>query len=75
MLILAKSVLSIMIGFLASLFLGVIIVPILRKKHIEQRVSVYLEDAHKKKDGTPTMGGIIFILGAFISIIALLILS
>lgn len=75
MLILAKSVLSIMIGFLASLFLGVIIVPILRKKHIEQRVSVYLEDAHKKKDGTPTMGGIIFILGAFISILALLLLN
>ena len=36
MLILAKSVLSIMIGFLASLFLGVIIVPILRKKHIKK---------------------------------------
>ncbi len=75
MLILAKSVLSLMIGFLASLFLGLIIVPMLRKKHIEQRVSVYLEDSHKKKDGTPTMGGIIFILGTFLSILALLILD
>ena len=75
MLILAKSVLSLMIGFLASLFLGLIIVPILRKRHIEQRVSIYLEDAHKKKDGTPTMGGIIFILGAFFSILALLLLN
>ena len=75
MLILAKSVLSLMIGFLASLFLGVIIVPLLRRNNIGQRVSIYLEDAHKKKDGTPTMGGIIFILGAFISIIALLIMN
>ena len=75
MLILAKSVLSLMIGFLASLFLGLIIVPILRKRHIEQRVSIYLEDAHKKKDGTPTMGGIIFILGAFFSILTLLLLD
>ena len=75
MLILAKSVLSLMIGFLASLFLGVIIVPLLRKKHIAQRVSVYLEDAHKKKDGTPTMGGIIFIIGAFVSVLALLLLD
>ena len=75
MLILAKSVLSLMIGFLATLFLGVVIVPILRKKHIGQRVSVYLEDSHKKKDGTPTMGGIIFILGTFISILTLLLLD
>lgn len=72
MLILAKSVLSLMIGFLASMILGLIIVPILRKRHISQRVSVYLEDSHKKKDGTPTMGGIIFILAVFISIITLL---
>lgn len=75
MLILAKSILSLMIGFLASMFLGLIIVPILRRRHISQRVSVYLENTHKKKDGTPTMGGIIFILGTFVSIIALLILN
>ena len=36
MLILAKSVLSLMIGFLATLFLGVVIVPILRKKHMKE---------------------------------------
>ncbi len=75
MLILAKSVLSLMIGFLVSIGLGLVIVPMLRRRHISQRVSVYLEDAHKKKDGTPTMGGIIFILSAFISIITLLIFN
>lgn len=73
MLILAKSVLSLMIGFLVSIILGLIIVPMLRRMHIAQRVSIYLEESHKKKDGTPTMGGIIFILGAFISILTLLI--
>ena len=75
MLILAKAILSLMIGFLVSIVLGMIIVPILRKRHIQQRVSVYLEDAHKKKDGTPTMGGIIFIIGAFISILTLLVFN
>ena len=75
MLILAKSVLSLMIGFLSALFIGMILVPILRRMHITQRVSIYLENAHKKKEGTPTMGGIIFILGAFVSIIALLIMN
>ena len=75
MLILAKSVLSLMIGFLVSIILGLILVPALRRMHIAQRVSVYLEEAHKKKDGTPTMGGIIFILGAFISVLTLLIFN
>lgn len=75
MLILAKAILSLMIGFLVSIVLGMIIVPILRRSHIQQRVSVYLEDAHKKKDGTPTMGGIIFIIGAFISILTLLVFN
>lgn len=75
MLILAKAVLSLMIGFIVSMVLGIIIVPLLRKKHIEQRVSVYLEEAHKKKDGTPTMGGIIFIFGTIISILALLLMD
>lgn len=75
MLILAKAVLSLMIGFLVSIVLGMIIVPILRRRHIQQRVSIYLENAHKKKDGTPTMGGIIFIIGAFISILTLLVFN
>lgn len=75
MLILAKAILSLMIGFLVSIVLGMIIVPILRRRHIQQRVSVYLEDAHKKKDGTPTMGGIIFIIGALISILTLLVFN
>lgn len=75
MLILAKAILSLIIGFLVSIVLGMIIVPILRRRHIQQRVSVYLEDAHKKKDGTPTMGGIIFIIGAFISILTLLVFN
>ena len=75
MLILAKAILSLMIGFLVSMVLGMIIVPILRRRHIQQRVSVYLEDAHKKKDGTPTMGGIIFIIGTFISILTLLVFN
>lgn len=75
MLILAKAILSLMIGFLVSIVLGMIIVPILRRRHIGQRVSVYLEEAHKKKDGTPTMGGVIFIIGAFISILTLLLFN
>lgn len=68
MLILAKSVLALMIGFLVSIFLGLIIIPLLKKLEIKQRISIYLADSHRQKAGTPTMGGIIFILATIISI-------
>ncbi len=62
MLILTKSVLALMISFLISVLFAVIVIPLFRKLHAGQRLSIYLEEAHKKKQGTPTMGGIIFII-------------
>ncbi|MDD2489666.1 MAG: phospho-N-acetylmuramoyl-pentapeptide-transferase [Bacilli bacterium] len=76
MLILAKSVLALMIGFLLSTFLGLIIIPILKKMKIGQRISIYLANSvHRKKAGTPTMGGIIFILSTIISIAVLFLMG
>lgn len=71
MLVLAKAVLSMMIGFVISVLMGVAVIPLLRK-NIKQRVSTYLEKKHKEKDGTPTMGGIIFIIPTIITTIILL---
>ena len=71
MLILAKAVLSMMIGFIISVLMGVAIIPLLRK-NVKQKVSTYLEKKHKEKDGTPTMGGIIFIIPTIITTIILL---
>ena len=71
MLILAKAVLSMMIGFVISVLMGVAVIPLLRK-NVKQRVSTYLEKKHKEKDGTPTMGGIIFIIPTIITTIILL---
>ena len=72
MLILTKSALSIMVGFILSLITGYILIPILKNKKADQRLSVYLEDAHKKKSGTPTMGGLIFIIPTLIITILLI---
>lgn len=66
MLILTKSVLVMMIGFLTSLVFSMILIPILRKLKAGQRLSIYLEEAHLKKKGTPTMGGLIFIIPTII---------
>ena len=71
MLILAKTILGIMLGFVISLVTGLIVIPILRKNNIGQKTSRLINLRHIKKDGTPTLGGIIFILPTIISIILL----
>ena len=73
MLILTKSIFALMIGFLTSTVLGLIIVPALRKLNVGQRISVFVGESHKKKEGTPTMGGLIFIIGTLLTTLFLLI--
>lgn len=63
---LSCAVFSLLIGFLISIVVGIIILPILRKKHCKQFLSEYLEERHKSKKSTPTMGGLIFIISTLI---------
>lgn len=72
MLILAKATMAMMIGFILAITLGLILIPILKKCHIGQSISVYLQDKHKEKNGIPTMGGLIFIITTIVTIIILL---
>ena len=62
----------IMIGFLSAIVLGLVLIPFLRRKKIGQRISIYVGNAHKKKEGTPTMGGLIFVVPTIIITIALI---
>lgn len=71
MLILAKSVLSIMLGFISSLIFGLILIPILRKYNIGQNTSNLINERHIKKAGTPTLGGLIFIVPTLLSLVVL----
>lgn len=73
MLLLTKAIFAIMIGFLCSSVLGLILVPLLKKMHIGQRISVYVGENHRKKEGTPTMGGLIFIIPTVIISLGLII--
>ena len=73
MLILTKSMFAIMIGFLGAVVLGLFLVPILKKMKVGQRISAFVGESHKKKEGTPTMGGLIFILPTILATIYLLI--
>ncbi|MDD2435147.1 MAG: phospho-N-acetylmuramoyl-pentapeptide-transferase [Bacilli bacterium] len=74
MLILAKAILAMMLGFIISFIFGAILIPILKRTKITQKVSVFLEKKHKKKDGTPTMGGLIFIIPTLV-VVAFLLLT
>ncbi len=62
MLILTKSVMIMMISFIVSIIFALIIIPFLKRAKVNQRLSIYLKETHKDKKGTPTMGGLIFIL-------------
>lgn len=71
MLVLTKSAIALMISFLFSICISLILIPYLKKLKAGQRLSIYLEEAHKQKQGTPTMGGLIFVLTSLITIILL----
>ena len=62
--------LRILIAFLVAFGIGVIVAPIviylIKRVKANQTVLHYVT-AHKSKDGTPTLGGIIFIIATIIS--------
>ena len=69
---LTRGVLALMVGFMLSIFFGSILLPILRKMKVKQSLSTYLFKKHKEKEGTPTMGGLIFIIPTILSIVLLI---
>ena len=73
MLLLTKAVFAIMIGFLSSVILGLFMVPALKKLRVGQKISIFVGEAHRKKEGTPTMGGLIFILPTIAATLGLII--
>ena len=59
----------VLVSFLVTVILGPVLIPYLRKLKFGQQI---LEDGptwHQKKSGTPTMGGIMFIIGILVSVI------
>lgn len=71
MLILAKTTLAIMMGFVISVITGFITIPILKKINFRQKINTLINKRHMQKQGTPTLGGVIFILPTIIALIML----
>ena len=70
MLILAKSILGLMLAFFFSVFAGLILLPILKKLNFRQSRSEFV-DKHSLKEGTPTIGGLIFIIPTLMTMLFL----
>ncbi|HOP65918.1 MAG TPA: phospho-N-acetylmuramoyl-pentapeptide-transferase [Bacilli bacterium] len=71
MLILAKATLAIMLGFIIALGLGFILIPMLKKFKFKQNVSQTVGERHLAKQGTPTIGGLIFIIATLLGLVIL----
>lgn len=70
MLILAKSILGLTLGFVLALIVGILVIPVLKQLKAGQSVSRLINKRHLK-EGTPTIGGLIFIIPPLVAIILL----
>ena len=59
--------LPVLIAFAISVLLGPVVIPYLRKLKMGQTERVEGVQSHLKKAGTPTMGGIIFLLSTVVT--------
>lgn len=66
-------ILAAVIGFAVSALLGIVLVPWLHKLKFGQTILDIGPSWHKKKQGTPTMGGLMFIIATVVSMIAVVV--
>lgn len=58
-----------MISFIISVIIGYFMIPLLKKLNVGQRISIFVGESHQKKNGIPTMGGLIFVITTFLTIL------
>lgn len=62
-----QVIIPVLVSFAISVVLGPVIIPFLRKLKMGQTERVEGVQSHLKKAGTPTMGGIIFLIAAVVT--------
>lgn len=62
-------IIAALLSFAATLIVGFILLPILKKVMFDQKVREDVPESHKKKNGTPILGGLFFLIGTgFVSL-------
>ena len=69
LLINSKILAPLIMGFIFSIILGPIVIPILHKLKFGQNIRKEGPKSHQKKSGTPTMGGLIFFISVATTIL------
>ena len=75
MIFLIKSIIIMLCSLILSIIFGIVLIPILKNKNASQRLSEYLSERHKSKLGTPTMGGLIFIVPTIFILLCMVIFN
>ena len=65
-----RMLLAALTAFVISALVGWVLIPILRALHAGQSIKEIGPNWHKNKEGTPTMGGIMFIVAAIFAVLA-----
>ena len=63
------SLIVAVIAFAVTALLGYVVIPYLRKLKFGQTILEIGPNWHKDKQGTPTMGGVMFIIGTVLSLV------
>ncbi len=71
MLVLAKAAMAMMLGFILSIVAGLILIPLFKRIGAGQNVSTTIGERHMKKNGTTTLGGLIFIIPTIVTLLLL----
>lgn len=68
---LTAALISAAIAFIVTALLGIVLIPVLHKLKFGQNILTDIGPKwHAKKQGTPTMGGILFMIGIVVSLVA-----
>ena len=62
-----RSIAAFLTAFLFSIFLGPMFIKMLKNHQFVETINDVVPESHKSKEGTPTMGGLIIILGLLLS--------
>ncbi len=64
------GVAALLVSFLATALLGIVVIPALRRLKFGQTIKEIGPTWHQKKNGTPTMGGLLFAAGITLGVVA-----
>lgn len=69
-------IITVIISFAITALLGLVMIPLLRKLGLTQYILTDIGPAwHAKKQGTPTAGGLMFIIGTILSVVTAAVIS